>query len=167
MAAPEHQRYFITDNIAQDTTKNTGDHPHHDTDKHRHLRLLRQRRPGHTEQTQAQRVSQHNGVFSYRIAQMPQKRDECLAKVQAMIQQAVDQGQLHPDTDTWIAMQASHAYVIGIVHEWLEDSSAYCLMQHAEDMVDIFMAGLVARPPLKKSKPAEQGCNMRQASGQN
>lgn len=96
-----------------------------------------------------------------------EKRDECLAKVQAMIQQAVDKGQLHPDTDTWIAMQASHAYVIGIVHEWLEDSSAYCLMQHAEDMLDIFMAGLVARPPLKKSKPAEQGCNMRQASGQN
>lgn len=85
-----------------------------------------------------------------------EKRVECLAKVQIMIQQAVDQGQLHSETDTWIAMQAIHAYVIGIVHEWLEDSSAYCLMLHAEDMIDMFLAGLVARPPLKKSNPAEK-----------
>ncbi|MFZ6722518.1 TetR family transcriptional regulator [Undibacterium sp. Ji49W] len=90
-----------------------------------------------------------------------EKRIECLAKVEALIQKAVDQGTLHADTDTWIAMQAIHAYVIGIVHEWLEDTSAYCLMQHAEDMVDIFLAGLVARPPLKKTRPAEKACNMR------
>ncbi|BBB65667.1 TetR family transcriptional regulator [Undibacterium sp. YM2] len=89
-----------------------------------------------------------------------EKRVECLSKVQAMVQQAVDQGQLHPDTDTWIAMQAIHAYVIGIVHEWLEDSSAYCLMLHAEDMIDMFLAGLVARPPLKKARPAEKECGL-------
>ncbi|BBB59691.1 TetR family transcriptional regulator [Undibacterium sp. KW1] len=89
-----------------------------------------------------------------------EKRVECLSKVQAMVQQAVNQGQLHPDTDTWIAMQAIHAYVIGIVHEWLEDSSAYCLMLHAEDMIDMFLAGLVARPPLKKARPAEKECGL-------
>ncbi|MFZ6870472.1 TetR family transcriptional regulator [Undibacterium sp. Di27W] len=89
-----------------------------------------------------------------------EKRNECLAKVQALIQQAVDQGSLHANTDTWIAMQAIHAYVIGIVHEWLEDTSAYCLIQHAEDMVDMFIAGMVARPPLKKSKPPQQECRM-------
>lgn len=96
-----------------------------------------------------------------------EKRIECLAKVEAIIKQAVDQGLLHADTDTWIAMQAIHAYVIGIVHEWLEDTSAYCLMQHAEDMVDMFIAGLVARPPLKKAKLVEQACNMRLVANQN
>ena len=82
-----------------------------------------------------------------------EKRTECLGKIQAIIQQAVDEGTLHPDTDTWIAMQANHAFLIGIVHEWLEDTKAYCLIQHAEDMIDMFMAGLVARPPRKKPLP--------------
>lgn len=79
-----------------------------------------------------------------------EKRTECLGKVQAIIQQAVDEGTLPIDTDTWIAMQANHAFLIGIVHEWLEDSKAYCLIRHAEDMIDMFMAGLLARPPRKK-----------------
>lgn len=90
-----------------------------------------------------------------------EKRTECLAKVQAQLQKAVDQGALHADTDTWIAMQALHAFVMGIVHEWLDDTSAYSLTQHGEDMIDMFMAGLVARPPLKKTRPAEKVCNMR------
>ncbi|MFZ6848073.1 TetR family transcriptional regulator [Undibacterium sp. RuRC25W] len=81
------------------------------------------------------------------------QRIECMAKIQAIIQSAVDQGKLHPDTDTWIAMQANHAFLVGIVYEWLEDTSAYCMIAHAESMVDMFLAGLFARPPLKKAKP--------------
>ena len=77
-----------------------------------------------------------------------------MAKIQAIIQNAVDQGKLHPDTDTWIAMQANHAFLVGIVHEWLEDTSAYCMIAHAESMVDMFLAGLFTCPPLKKVKPA-------------
>ncbi|MFZ6767822.1 TetR family transcriptional regulator [Undibacterium sp. Di26W] len=96
-----------------------------------------------------------------------EKRIECLAKIQVLMQKAVDQGTLHADTDTWIAMQALHAYVMGIVNEWLYDTAAYCLMQHGEDMLDIFMAGLVARPPLKKPRPAEKTCNMRLVVNQN
>ncbi|MFZ6673515.1 TetR family transcriptional regulator [Undibacterium sp. Xuan67W] len=80
-----------------------------------------------------------------------EKRVECLHKVQAIVTQAVEQGNLPPNTDTWIVMQAIHAYAMGIVHEWLEDTSAYCLIQHSEAMIDMFMAGLVARPPLKVS----------------
>ena len=82
-----------------------------------------------------------------------QKRVECMAKVQAIIQKAVNQGKLHPDTDTWIAMQANHAFLVGIVHEWLEDTSAYCMIAHAESMVDMFLAGLFTCPPLKKPTP--------------
>ncbi|MBC3884539.1 TetR family transcriptional regulator [Undibacterium griseum] len=79
-----------------------------------------------------------------------EKRTECLSKVESIIQHAVRIGQLHPDTDSWIAMQANHAFLVGIVHEWLEDPSAYSLADHAEDMIDMFLAGLFARPPLKK-----------------
>ena len=82
------------------------------------------------------------------------QRVECMAKVQAIIQNAVDQGKLPHDTDTWIAMQANHAFLVGIVHEWLEDTNAYCMITHAESMVDMFLAGLLTRPPLKKSTPA-------------
>ena len=36
------------------------------------------------------------------------------------------------------------------LHEWLIDTSAYDLEQHAEGLIDMFLAGLVARPPLKR-----------------
>ncbi|WP_428719153.1 TetR family transcriptional regulator [Undibacterium curvum] len=80
-----------------------------------------------------------------------EKRDECLAKVQGIIQNAVNQGQLPAQTDTWIAMQANHGFLIGLLREWLEDTRAYNMNEHAEAMVDMFLAGLIARPPLKKT----------------
>ena len=77
------------------------------------------------------------------------QRAECHAKVEDILRDAVAQGQLHPDTDTSLALHAIHSYLIGLIHEWLRDPEAYDLAQHAEAMVDLFLAGLVARPPLK------------------
>lgn len=75
------------------------------------------------------------------------KRDECLNQVESLFVRAVELGMLPPDTDTYMAMQANHAYLVGIVHEWLEDTQAFCLLQKAEAMVDLFIAGLRACPP--------------------
>jgi hypothetical protein len=86
-------------------------------------------------------------------------------------------GRLHwalpPDTDTYMAMQANHAYLVGIVHEWLEDPSAFCLLQKAEAMVDMFIAGLRACPPRisagcnAQAAPARQLLKAGAASGAN
>lgn len=79
-----------------------------------------------------------------------EKRNECLSQVESLFRRAVFKGLLPPDTDTFMAMQANHAYLVGIVREWLEDSSAYCLLEHAEAMIDMFIAGLLACPPRLK-----------------
>ncbi len=83
-----------------------------------------------------------------------EKRNECLSQVESLFQRAVHKGLLPAETDTFIAMQANHAYLVGIVREWLEDTQAFCLLDHAEAMIDMFIAGLVARPPLRKNTPA-------------
>jgi hypothetical protein len=46
-------------------------------------------------------------------------------------------------------MQAINGYLIGLIYEWLIDPTAYDLEQHAGSMIDICIAGLIARPPLK------------------
>ncbi|MDO8650909.1 MAG: TetR family transcriptional regulator [Undibacterium sp.] len=79
-----------------------------------------------------------------------EKRSECLSRMEAILQEAVAQGKLPTATDTWIAMRAIHSYLIGLIHEWLIDTKGYHLETHAEDMIDMFLAGLLARPPLKK-----------------
>jgi TetR/AcrR family acrAB operon transcriptional repressor len=81
------------------------------------------------------------------FVQDQEKRNECLAQVAAIFQEAVRQGQLPSDTDAWLAMHAYHSFLMGLMHEWLMYSDDYDLGQHAETMVDIFMAGLHAKPP--------------------
>lgn len=78
-----------------------------------------------------------------------EKRVQCQTKMQQILQQAVVLGQLPPTTDTWLAVQALNGYLIGLMYEWLVDPNAYDLSLHAPAMTDIFLAGLLARPPLK------------------
>ncbi len=80
-----------------------------------------------------------------------EKRAECLSRMEAILQECVKQNILPAKTDTWIAMQAIHSYLVGLIHEWLLDTNGYDLEQHAEAMIDLFLAGLLARPPLKRS----------------
>ncbi len=87
------------------------------------------------------------------FAREDEKRTECLSQVQAILQEAVNQGMLPAQTDTWIAMQTLHAYLMGIIHEWLVDPNAYDLEKHAEGMIDMIVAGLVAKPPLRDNTP--------------
>lgn len=74
-------------------------------------------------------------------------RDECLSKVQLILQQAVDQGQLPVDTDVFLSLQIVHNFMIGTMHEWLLDTRRYALDQSAPAMVDMMLAGLRVCPP--------------------
>ena len=88
-----------------------------------------------------------NGEMDF--AHEKEKRGQCLSKMEQILQQAVAQGKLPPTTDTWLAVQALNSYLIGMIYEWLVDPDAYDLGAHAPVMIDIFLTGLVARPPLK------------------
>lgn len=79
-------------------------------------------------------------------------RRECLKRVEVILHNAVKQQKLASDTDTVLAAHAIHSYLVGLIYEWLMDPDAYNLEQHGEAMMDIFLAGLIARPPLKKPK---------------
>ena len=76
-----------------------------------------------------------------------ESRSECHSQSEVLLQQAVKLGQLPADTDTPMAMQALHAFMIGLMHEWLLDPKAYDLAKHAEALVDTLLAGLRIAPP--------------------
>jgi TetR/AcrR family acrAB operon transcriptional repressor len=78
-----------------------------------------------------------------------QERDrcDCLANVEAILRQAVRAGQLPADTDTALATRILHAFVSGIMREWVLDKDAYDLAAAAPGLVDTIVAGLAAHPP--------------------
>jgi TetR/AcrR family acrAB operon transcriptional repressor len=76
-----------------------------------------------------------------------QSRNECHSQIEVLFRQAVKLGQLPADTDTPMAMQALHAFMIGLMHEWLLDPAAYDLAKHAGPLVDTLLAGLRVAPP--------------------
>jgi TetR/AcrR family acrAB operon transcriptional repressor len=86
------------------------------------------------------------------FANEKEKRTECLGKLERIVKVAVDQGKLPAQTDTFLAMQAINGYLIGLIYEWLIDPAAYRLEEAAAPMIDTFLAGLLARPPLKKAR---------------
>ncbi len=83
------------------------------------------------------------------FAHEQKRRGECLSRVEGILREAVAKGQLAAETDTLLAVHAMHSYLIGLIHEWLVDPQAYDLERHAAPMMELFLAGLVARPPLK------------------
>jgi TetR/AcrR family transcriptional regulator, acrAB operon repressor len=73
-----------------------------------------------------------------------------------VLQQAVRKGQLPRDTDTALATQALHAYIVGIMHEWVLDTTAFDLSGSAPALIDAMLAGLrVAPPRLARARTAQ------------
>jgi TetR/AcrR family acrAB operon transcriptional repressor len=83
-----------------------------------------------------------------------QERDrcDCLSNVESILEQAVTRGQLPLDTDTALATRLLHAYVSGIMREWVLDKGAYDLAARAPHLVDTIIAGLAANPPRRASR---------------
>ncbi len=82
-----------------------------------------------------------------------ESRNECQSQIEGLFKQAVKRGQLPVDTDTHLAMQALHSYLIGLMHEWLLAPEAYDLAKHAAPLVDVLLAGLRVAPPRKRLRP--------------
>ena len=76
----------------------------------------------------------------------------CLANVERLLKQAVAAGQLARDADTQLAARCVNAFIVGVMHEWVEHPAAYDLARAAPAMVDSLLAGLVARPPLRSQR---------------
>ena len=75
------------------------------------------------------------------------KRDECLAEVRTVLDQAVAKGQLPADTDVAMAHQTINNFMTGTMSEWLFTPQAFALDASAPAMVDMLLAGLQACPP--------------------
>ncbi len=72
---------------------------------------------------------------------------DCLHPIEGVIRQAVERRQLPADTDTALAAEATHAYMVGLMHQWVLDPGAYDLARAAPALVDTWLAGLATRPP--------------------
>jgi TetR/AcrR family acrAB operon transcriptional repressor len=83
-----------------------------------------------------------------------QERDrcDCLSNVESILEQAVARGQLPADTDTALATRLLHAYVSGIMREWVLDKGAYDLAARASSLVETIITGLAANPPRRTSR---------------
>ncbi len=86
-----------------------------------------------------------------------QERCACLAQIEDMIRRAARIGQLPADLDAALATQALHAYMVGIMHEWVLDPTAYDLAAAAPGFIDLFIGGLVARPPRRPPNAESAG----------
>lgn len=75
------------------------------------------------------------------------ERGDCLLHVERVLVQAVDKRQLPADTDTALAARALHAYIEGIMDQWVLDPDAFDLAAAAPALIDSMLAGLRAAPP--------------------
>ena len=71
----------------------------------------------------------------------------CRRQVVELLDQAVARGQLPADADTALAAALLKAFMVGVMHEWVQDPSAYDLERMAPVLIDTVLAGLAARPP--------------------
>jgi TetR/AcrR family transcriptional regulator, acrAB operon repressor len=94
----------------------------------------------------------HKCEFTAELAPVVAKNDAdraaCLSQVQQLFDQAVVCGQLPSVTDTFLAAQGLHAYMVGLMHEWVLNPESYDLAACAESLIDCYLAGLVTRPPI-------------------
>jgi len=83
-------------------------------------------------------------------------RCDCLLQVERVLVQAVEKRQLPPDTDTALAARALHAYIEGIMDQWVLDPAAFDLGAAAPALIDAMLAGLRSTPP-RLATPALPG----------
>jgi TetR/AcrR family acrAB operon transcriptional repressor len=81
------------------------------------------------------------------VAKNEADRAACLSRVQRLFEQAVACGQLPATTDTFLATQGLHAYMVGLMHEWVQNPKGYDLEACAAPLIDCYLSGLATRPP--------------------
>jgi TetR/AcrR family acrAB operon transcriptional repressor len=87
---------------------------------------------------------------------------DCHSNVERLLKQAVARRQLPRDTDTRVAARSMNAFMVGVMHQWVQQPDAYDLRRAAPQMIDLFIAGLRAQSPrLAKAPPGERRKVMR------
>jgi TetR/AcrR family acrAB operon transcriptional repressor len=81
-----------------------------------------------------------------------QERSHCLGFSGSLLEQAVERGQLPPDTDTRLASHLLYALIGGLMRDWVQAPASFDLKTAAPQLVDLFLAGLRAAPP-RRSAP--------------
>ena len=111
----------------------------------------------------------HKCEFAAEFASVAGRRNAtdrgCLAHVERLLKQAVDIGQLPANTDTELAARCLNAYMVGVMHEWVQRPEAYDLALAAPAMIDCILAGLVEKPPVHgRRKPVRPAIAARRAA---
>jgi TetR/AcrR family acrAB operon transcriptional repressor len=77
------------------------------------------------------------------------ERERCdfASTVELLLKEAVAAGQLPRGTDPAVARYIFHAFMSGLMREWVRDRGAFDLAALAPIVVDIIIAGLIAHPP--------------------
>jgi len=97
------------------------------------------------------------------VAQRQHTADSgCLANVERLLKQAVGKGQLPGDTDTRLAARCVNAFMVGVMHEWVQHPGAYDLRRAAPAMIDLFVAGLRTYPPRRAPRGGQEPVARRQ-----
>ncbi|MEO6928685.1 MAG: TetR family transcriptional regulator [Casimicrobiaceae bacterium] len=85
-----------------------------------------------------------------------QNDEGCRQHVMGLLRRAIDEGELPADTDADMAAEIIRAFMLGVMHAWMQDPRAYDLERNALPMIDTLLAGLVARPPRIVARPLIQ-----------
>ena len=78
-----------------------------------------------------------------------EEREHCLGLCNALLDEAVAQGQLPRNTDTRAASLLLYAFIGGLMRDWVQAPKSFDLETAAPQLVDLFLAGLRAAPPSK------------------
>jgi hypothetical protein len=55
-----------------------------------------------------------------------------------------------------MAATALNSFVVGVMHQWVQDPAVYDLAKAAPGIVDMFLAGLRVCPPRRSSAPVRK-----------
>jgi TetR/AcrR family acrAB operon transcriptional repressor len=80
------------------------------------------------------------------------ERCGCLERSGALLERAIALGQLPADTDAALAAHALHAYIMGLMHAWVQTPGAYDLASAAPALVDAVLTGLKNAPPRRAAQ---------------
>lgn len=80
------------------------------------------------------------------------ERGGCLERSSALLERAIALGQLPADTDAALAAHALHAYIMGLMHAWVQAPQAFDLAAAAPALVDSVLGGLKSAPPRRAAR---------------
>ncbi|HVO87021.1 MAG TPA: TetR family transcriptional regulator [Casimicrobiaceae bacterium] len=88
-----------------------------------------------------------------------QERCDCVANVEGLVRRAIEIGQLDADVDAAQAARVLHAYLGGIMRDWVDDPQTYDLAEAAPAMIDVILAGLRTHPPRRAASAQRQAAS--------